>query len=440
MRSVLGCLGVVAATAMLGAPSAGAAPSTTGEFTKVEATGPRPSERSTPAVGAIGSDVYVFGGAKDDFQTKVNTFYNDLYRFDTVESTWERLEPDGELPPERAFAAGVGDEARRRIYVFGGAHYGPMFVNFVAYDDLWAYAPDTNAWTELEAANAGPEGRSRPNMWLVGDVLYVFGGVTATFETLNDLWAFDLTANTWALLHDGEADAPPTRHEAQAGTYARAGKLTLYGGERVELLQGEFFSTLEDTWELDVATRTWRDVTPAAPNDLEPPRNYGSAAMVGDSVYLHGGDVPGGSSGCGAPFPQNPTDEVWRLDLASNQWNKVALSGTPTKLKRTNAAAVAGVMYIFSGYEFKCDAPTDPGQVWNTEVYAFRPSAVHATGLREQVSEPAGKPPAGRAAPASTERLAATGARAVPGVAVLLVLIAALGARVLAGYARAGSE
>ena len=364
---------------VLPAPAA-AAPATTGEFTRIPATGPRPSERSTPAVGAIGSDIFVFGGVKDDFQTKLNTFYDDLYRFDTRTAAWEQLRPSGPLPPARAFAASVGDERSRRVYVYGGANYGPMFANFVAYDDLWAYAPDSNTWTELQPANAGPEGRSRPNMWLVDGTLYVFGGVTSTFETLNDLWSYDLATNRWTLLHDGQEDAPPTRHEALAGTYAHGGTLTVYGGEQVDLVGGAFFSTLADTWDLDLASRTWRAVSPPPSDDLQPPRNYGSNAIIGDSLYVHGGDVPGGSSGCGAPFPQNPDAEVWRLDLVADRWNEVTLSGTPVRLKRTNAAAVAGTMYIFSGFDWKCDGPTDPGQVWSTEVYAFRPTGAQGGG------------------------------------------------------------
>jgi len=44
--------------------------------------------------------------------------------------------------------------------------------------------------------------------------------------------------------------------------------------------------------------------------NIEPPRNYGAAAVVGTALYLHGGDVPGGQAGCGPPLPQNPTDQL----------------------------------------------------------------------------------------------------------------------------------
>ncbi|MBD2776491.1 kelch repeat-containing protein [Iningainema tapete] len=72
----------------------------------------RPTERSTPAVAALRESVYVFGGVKDDFSTFQNTFYNDLYRFDTSTDTWFLLSPKGSLPPARAFAASVAAEDR----------------------------------------------------------------------------------------------------------------------------------------------------------------------------------------------------------------------------------------------------------------------------------------------------------------------------------------
>lgn len=368
---------VAAAAGALALPTTPASGGTArdGTFARRQVTGERPSERSTPAVAAIGESIYVFGGVKDDFRTNVNTFYDDLHRFDTRTDTWTKLAPAGPLPPARAFAASAADEVSRRTFVFGGATYGPLFVGFVAHDDLWAYSVDANSWTRLVGSTPGPSGRSRPNMWLVEGRLYVFGGITATFQTLDDLWAYDIAANAWTeIIPNGAAGSPPSRHEAQAGTVAVGGALTLYGGEAVDLLGGVFFEMLPDTWEFDLAEGAWRDVTPDPAHDVQPPRNYGAAAVVGNALYLYGGDVPGGSSGCGAPFPQNPTGELWRLDLVRHAWRRLAPAGDETvPLKRTNAAIVDRRMYIFAGFDFRCEEPTDPGQVWNLDVWSYEP-------------------------------------------------------------------
>lgn len=345
-----------------------------GTFTRHATTGPRPSERSTPAVAAVGGSIYLFGGVMDDFRTNINTFYDDLYRFDPATDTWTELAPTGPVPPARAFAAAASHEASGRMFVHGGATYGPFFAGFVAFDDLWAYDVATGTWTEMPAGATRPAGRSRPNMWTVGDQLYVFGGVTATFETLNDLWVYDLTTETWTeVIPNGQAGSPPSRHEAQAGTIPVDGRLTVYGGEAVDLVGGAFFDLLPDTWELDLATLTWTDVTPPPDRDIQPPRNYGSAVVVGESLYLHGGDIPGGSSGCGAPFEQNPVDEVWHLDVLDRTWQLMNPTGDRAALKRTAAAAVDGRMYVFSGFDFECEEIDDPGQVWNLDVFSYEP-------------------------------------------------------------------
>jgi N-acetylneuraminic acid mutarotase len=332
-------------------------------------------ERSTPAVGALGKNIYIFGGVHDDFRTGVAMFYNDLHRFNTASMAMEELHPDGIAPLPRAFAAGVADPARKRLYVFGGATYQANFVGFYAHDDLQAYDVEQNRWRRLGRLTGGPQGRSRPSMWLDGHKLYVFGGVTSALETLNDLWRFDLDSETWTrLIANGAAGSPPTRHEALNGQYPVSGKLTIYSGEHIDPSDPAFFSIPGDTWSYDIATNTWTDRTPAAPNNVDPARNYGSAAVIGNAMYMHGGDIPGGSQGCGAPFPQNPSDELWRLDLTTYAWSKLSPGGDPlVPLKRSVATVVDGTMYVLAGFDFDCEELTSPGQIWNSRIYSYTP-------------------------------------------------------------------
>ncbi|XXX74667.1 kelch repeat-containing protein [Sorangium sp. So ce134] len=359
---------LAAMTVVLFAAEAGAS----GTWTKRVTSGPAPTERSTPAVAAIGDAVYLFGGMKDDFSTFENTFYNDLYRFDTSLDSWELLEPAGDLPPPRVFAGAAADECSNVMLVFGGATYSPDFSDFVAYDDLWAYDADADAWIEIHAENAGPVGRSRPNVWFAGGKLYVFGGVTSAFEFMNDLWVYDLASNRWKeLVPAGAPGSPRGRHEAMAGTTPIRGKLTLYGGET---MGAAGFEMLDDTWEFDLRTRRWTEVTPRARRDITPPRNYGAAAVIGWDLYLQGGDVSGGSSGCGAPFEQNPIEELWRYSPVQRKWTKLSPGGDPlVRLKRHVATEVNGAMYLFSGWDFACDGGVGPGQLWNRDVYSFDP-------------------------------------------------------------------
>jgi hypothetical protein len=159
---------------------------------------------------------------------------------------------------------------------------------------------------------------------------------------------------------------------AQAGTLARFQRLTIYGGEGIDPAVG--FTALGDTWQFDLVQRRWVNVTPPVAN-IAPPRNYGAAATVGDSMYLHGGDVPGGVGGCGAPFEQNPVADLWRFDLVHRVWRQVHPAGDPlVRLKRHAAATVSGRMYLVSGWDFRCDGGVGPGQIWNLNVYVFTPA------------------------------------------------------------------
>jgi hypothetical protein len=361
-----------AALALLTGAALAVSAAAQGIWARVPATGEPMSGRSSPAAAALGSQVYLFGGVRDDFRSGRNVFHDDLHRFDTGSGRWTRLSPAGAVPPPRAFAAAVPVPHRRWMLVFGGALYADDFSSFTAYDDLWAYDVPRNQWTQLRSVNAGPPGRVRPSMWHAGDRVYVFGGATAAQRALNDLWMFDLHSRRWTLLvADGAAGAPPARLEAYAASEAALGKLTVYGG-----LSGADTGYVgrNDTWQFDLHRRRWTDVTPPAEAGITPSRDTGSAAILAFSLYVHGGDLPGGSSGCGAVFPQNPTSELWRFDLLRLQWQKLAPGGDAApRLKRTAAVRVGARMFVFGGFDFACPDESAPGQAWNDAVFSYSP-------------------------------------------------------------------
>jgi len=332
-------------------------------------TGIGPSERSAPAVSALGKDVYLFGGVFDSLTAPEHVPYNDLYRFDTQSDRWTRLQPQGPVPPPRAFAASAAHEGSRRIFVFGGGvNTDPFYADFSVYGDLWAYDTRANAWTEIQPVNAGPSGRSRPAVWMVGNRFYVFGGINGFFSTLNDLWVYNVQSRQWTeLIPDGVAGSPPPRHEAAYGTGAQGGRLILYGGETL----GQFgFETLADTWEYNIARNRWENRTPAAAFNVEPARNLVAAGVLKGDLYIHGGDLPGGEPCCGSPFAQNVTNELWRFDRNCGTWQELSASaGAGPALKRHRAVEVGKELFVFSGFDF-----TNPeGQTWNLEVHSFNP-------------------------------------------------------------------
>lgn len=343
-----------------------------GTWRTVRASGVTPSGRSAPAVAAQGRWIYVFGGSHDDVVTGEVTLYGDFHRFDTLRNRWQSVSVSGAQPPARAFAPLVNDPASERLVMYGGATFGDFFGDFVALEDLWAFDPDRGTWTELGADNVGPGGRSGATLWIDGGKLYLFGGIDSFFQTYNDLWTYEFATHIWLeVIPNGASTSPPARHEALSGSAVHDGRVTLYGGETVT--EDFSFITLPDTWQYDLAQGTWQELTPAPQHDITPPRNLGAAALLGDALYVHGGDIPGGEL-CGAVFAQNPTDELWRFDLKAGRWKKLSPRGTTVaRLKRSRGVEVGGAMYILGGYDFTCTAGVAT-QLWNDDVFLYEPS------------------------------------------------------------------
>lgn len=341
-----------------------------GKWKERPATGPIPSERSAPAVAALGKQIYLFGGVMDDFSTGIDSFYGDTYRYDTRHDRWHVVNPAGTTPHARAFGSTAAHDGK--MYMFGGAHYGPFFSDFIAFDDLWSFDPDCDTWSLVQATNAGPFGRAGAAMWVKGHKIYIFGGVDAFFGVHNDLWSFNLNTGAWTnLIADGVAGSPPARHIAQHSPDVKHDKATIYGGESIDQMTFEF-SILADTWQYDHSSNSWTNVTPAAAFNIDPARNYGAAGMIGNRLILQGGDLPGGEDGCGSPFPQNATEEIWAFHLTQHKWTKLSPNGDPlTRIKRTGAAVVGDRLYVFSGWDFQCPGGVGPGQVWNRKVWSY---------------------------------------------------------------------
>jgi len=376
-RHLLGLGGAVSACAALGVQATPLDPDDDGVWTRLQSPG-APSERSAPAAAALRSSIYLFGGVKDDFRTGRNDFLADLHRYDVHANRWTRLAPPGDAPSPRAFAGGVAVPHRNWLVVFGGARYSADLSQFTPLADVWAYDASAGRWQVLsgiapDPGSPAPLPRAWPVVWRADDQLYVFGGVVAGFRTLNDLWRFDLASRSWTQLapHGAPGSPPPRYSGAVTGTPHR-GQVTLHGGEATDGNGGFVF--LRDTWTLDLHTLAWRQLVLGPGQDIDPPQNHGADALLGNGLLMAGGDQPGGSSGCGAGFPQNPTNALWRLDLNAQAWRRLAPQGDAfPRIKRTAAATVLGEMYVFSGFGFTCGADGGGGQRWNTDVWRYTP-------------------------------------------------------------------
>jgi len=146
----------------------------------------------------------------------------------------------------------------------------------------------------------------------VADSLYVFGGLSATSTSYNDLWQFDLGRKTWSRPYSTGSFPSP---KAAATLVAHGTSLVLFGGYSHPYSylhqQVAFFDELHTFCTL---TCRWSQVPFL--NEPEPvPRLAGhTASMLGASKMLLFGGCDGSLG--------NKTNAVYCLDVATFKWDR----------------------------------------------------------------------------------------------------------------------
>ncbi len=141
------------------------------------------------------------------------------------------------------------DRAAKRGLAFGGLGSGSSACN-----DLWAYDPEANRWTDLKAENPPPK---RIRMSACFDEkrgrMIVFGG-----QGRDDTWIYDPKKNAWREVKSKEH---PSAREVAASCYDAAnGVMVLCGGL---VREGKEKKPQGDTWVFDSEKEEWHEMKPA---------------------------------------------------------------------------------------------------------------------------------------------------------------------------------
>lgn len=234
--------------------------------------------------------------------------------------------PDAGAPPTDAAAdAGPAEDARA--------------VDAAAPD---AEAPDSGAarvtWEEAElpgellrwGATVAPRGDGQH---------YLFGGfelVRRALVTTNDLLLVDMRGDAPVITEVTTTSTPPARSRACAAYDPVSQRLVMRGGRA----SGR---ALNDgtTWELDVQTQRWsvRETAEAPPGLVGCAMTY----VASDRAMYH----------FGGAFEAPDFDwssELWRFDLETHTWSRVAVEGTaPPRGYDMTMAAHDGTIVLFGG-------------------------------------------------------------------------------------------
>jgi hypothetical protein len=169
-----------------------------------------------------------------------------------VALTWSPMTAAG--PAAREDHTWTVDPDGRTAYLFGGRDGG------TAYDDLWAYDLEDETWAMLEPG-ASPSARfGHEAAWVAGVGLVVFGGQAGT-SFFNDLWAFDPGASVWTEL-PAAGEVPVARY-GTCSAVGSDGRLWISHGFTSDGIR------FDDTRAYDFDAGAWADESPAGTRPVE---------------------------------------------------------------------------------------------------------------------------------------------------------------------------
>jgi N-acetylneuraminic acid mutarotase len=209
-------------------------------------TAPSPRDGGSMAYDPNTKTLILFGGFGDQ------DLRSDTWAYDPAANRWTALNPSGAVPHPRAGQSMVYDPITRRIILFGGVYLDSTGTEELKLNDTWAYDPAANSWAELKPAGTPPSARAAQATAYDSSkgLMIIFGGVPPG-AALNDTWAYDPARNSWTELRPS-GTLPEARYGASMVYDPPRGRMVMFGGRGDDLLA--------DTWEYDSSTNSWTEV------------------------------------------------------------------------------------------------------------------------------------------------------------------------------------
>lgn len=173
----------------------------TDQWSPLVASATSPSARFAHTAVWTGHDMIVWGGA-----TASTVSLDDGARFDPSTSAWTAIAASG--PGARRDHAAVWTGAE--MLVHGGSS---ISAGGIVYDDLWAFDPAADTWSERVTTGAPLARFGHVAVW-IDDELVMWGGATSSTRTLADGARLDPATQAWTPL--ASAGEPEARRELAA--------------------------------------------------------------------------------------------------------------------------------------------------------------------------------------------------------------------------------
>jgi hypothetical protein len=296
-------------------------------FEALEVSGDPPHARSRHAVtnDPARGQMLVHGGRYRLEESGDYTLFEDLWAFDLANQAWSQLsEGDGPTPRRTHTMVVAGDT----LLLYGG-NTATSSVGYTPSQQLWGYDLVNGGWTGLDGAGA-PGGRifHAASVSDAGDTMYIYGGAdeNALFGPFfGDLWAYEVSSGNWTELHSGAESAPDARIWPNLLFDGTHNRLLLWAGHDDQSL-----GNTNQVWAFDLTDNTWTqseagDIYNAPANgfcdfpanfidpDMDAPeRRYAGAAALSESELF----IFGGKTDCGQ------VNDLWTWDLGGTGWTE----------------------------------------------------------------------------------------------------------------------
>jgi len=195
--------------------------------------------RSFHTMTEMSGIMYIFGGWT---QSPDPQYFADTWWFDTTtlytemgSANWTLSQTPYQPPARNAhtMVAFGGD-----LWLFGGFSHNTSvsafvncsmpYDNCIWYNDLWTYNAASDKWMQVYPTGPLPEGRNLHTASVVGENMYIFGGLKYMNVPVNDLWAYNVVLQVWKKLEpSGSIPAPGAVNWAMGVTIG--GKVYYYG-------------------------------------------------------------------------------------------------------------------------------------------------------------------------------------------------------------------
>ena len=310
----------------------------------MKTSGPWPSARRRHSMIALnGTRALVFGGSA------FNTLSSELWSLDMATVTWTLLVGSGApgpRPSARIWHSMVTLNSTH-VLVFGGYSCPDYAVEcnshqldrgLVVSDELWLLDVPSRQWTLMDSADLGEprplmdsadlgEPRLRPiaryghsMVALSSNRVLVFGGMSRSSDSLDDLWELHVPTANWTRL--GEPGERPSARWDHSMVALHSSRVLVFGGSCQDSSCYPSSSCgCNDLWELHVPTANWtllqRWSQSVGPNRPSAQSGHRMVALSSTRVLMFGG--VGNGIRCPRLIGGIPTfchtNDLWSLDL-----------------------------------------------------------------------------------------------------------------------------